>query len=132
MIRRPPRSTLCQTLFPYTTLFRRDPSARSRRARRALGPVGRHLALEEAAFLGNSGERDAGQLVRSLREDIEGRSGGARAVGEAERVEHSSGPRPAGRDLAALRRDRRPGALQAAVPVDQRAFLFVDALERQY
>src|SRR5213082_3687746 len=22
MIRRPPRSTLCQTLFPYTTLFR--------------------------------------------------------------------------------------------------------------
>src|SRR5213082_1855357 len=24
MIRRPPRSTLCQTLFPYTTLFRSD------------------------------------------------------------------------------------------------------------
>src|SRR6187200_1855638 len=28
MIRRPPRSTLCQTLFPYTTLFRsRSPAA---------------------------------------------------------------------------------------------------------
>src|SRR5213082_559047 len=27
MIRRPPRSTLCQTLFPYTTLFR-SPSER--------------------------------------------------------------------------------------------------------
>src|SRR6187200_414002 len=25
MIRRPPRSTLCQTLFPYTTLFRSNP-----------------------------------------------------------------------------------------------------------
>src|SRR6187200_3453555 len=25
MIRRPPRSTLCQTLFPYTTLFRSHP-----------------------------------------------------------------------------------------------------------
>src|SRR5213082_905748 len=25
MIRRPPRSTLCQTLFPYTTLFRSPP-----------------------------------------------------------------------------------------------------------
>src|SRR6187200_2234795 len=25
MIRRPPRSTLCQTLFPYTTLFRSCP-----------------------------------------------------------------------------------------------------------
>src|SRR5213082_3688975 len=24
MIRRPPRSTLCQTLFPYTTLFRSE------------------------------------------------------------------------------------------------------------
>src|SRR5213082_522086 len=26
MIRRPPRSTLCQTLFPYTTLFRSGPA----------------------------------------------------------------------------------------------------------
>src|SRR6187200_1782891 len=30
MIRRPPRSTLCQTLFPYTTLFRaHEPRART-------------------------------------------------------------------------------------------------------
>src|SRR6187200_2487277 len=38
MIRRPPRSTLCQTLFPYTTLFR-SPSRTSRRtsARAARG-----------------------------------------------------------------------------------------------
>src|SRR6187200_3546532 len=37
MIRRPPRSTLCQTLFPYTTLFR-SPRWRARRSpRRACG-----------------------------------------------------------------------------------------------
>src|SRR5213082_3927491 len=37
MIRRPPRSTLCQTLFPYTTLFRsgRIRPGRSARAHRA-------------------------------------------------------------------------------------------------
>src|SRR5213082_3991810 len=29
MIRRPPRSTLCQTLFPYTTLFRSRAPGRS-------------------------------------------------------------------------------------------------------
>src|SRR5213082_1270731 len=31
MIRRPPRSTLCQTLFPYTTLFRSRASSHERR-----------------------------------------------------------------------------------------------------
>src|SRR3546814_10396547 len=36
MIRRPPRSTRTDTLFPYTTLFR---SAAERRALRRLGPV---------------------------------------------------------------------------------------------
>src|SRR5213082_3881897 len=30
MIRRPPRSTLCQTLFPYTTLFRSRAALRRR------------------------------------------------------------------------------------------------------
>src|SRR3546814_4703344 len=32
MIRRPPRSTRTDTLFPYTTLFRSLPTIRSRRA----------------------------------------------------------------------------------------------------
>src|SRR5213082_3728628 len=37
MIRRQPRSTLCQTLFPYTTLFRSvsDPRRRAAEHRRA-------------------------------------------------------------------------------------------------
>src|SRR5213082_3667998 len=34
MIRRPPRSTLCQTLFPYTTLFRSRRSGGPARASR--------------------------------------------------------------------------------------------------
>src|SRR3546814_1385380 len=33
MIRRPPRSTRTDTLFPYTTLFRSDPAAKAQRAR---------------------------------------------------------------------------------------------------
>src|SRR5213082_1303449 len=33
MIRRPPRSTLCQTLFPYTTLFRSAPAPARGRCR---------------------------------------------------------------------------------------------------
>src|SRR6187200_1486425 len=38
MIRRPPRSTLCQTLFPYTTLFRsRRPGGSARRLLRSRG-----------------------------------------------------------------------------------------------
>src|SRR3546814_18263188 len=36
MIRRPPRSTRTDTLFPYTTLFRSLSSARSRGARSSL------------------------------------------------------------------------------------------------
>src|SRR5213082_2223781 len=44
MIRRPPRSTLCQTLFPYTTLFRsprRHPPVRRTRGAAGRGPAWR-------------------------------------------------------------------------------------------
>src|SRR5881275_3562809 len=48
MIRRPPRSTLFRTLFPYTTLFRsgagqraRPVSGRTDRLARAFGDIGR-------------------------------------------------------------------------------------------
>src|SRR3546814_8019310 len=41
MIRRPPRSTRTDTLFPYTTLFRSDhPGVERRLPRRAVGPFG--------------------------------------------------------------------------------------------
>src|SRR3546814_5693095 len=45
MIRRPPRSTRTDTLFPYTTLFR---SARARR-RRAVRGRGRHPRVSDGA-----------------------------------------------------------------------------------
>src|SRR3546814_5512140 len=44
MIRRPPRSTRTDTLFPYTTLFRSDP----RRLREAVEPVREHLGVHLA------------------------------------------------------------------------------------
>src|SRR3546814_1106974 len=46
MIRRPPRSTRTDTLFPYTTLFRsveRQPSTECKSAVQILGPVQRPL-----------------------------------------------------------------------------------------
>src|SRR3546814_1534336 len=60
MIRRPPRSTRTDTLFPYTTLFRSDdaegadqcgPEVRAERhpGPRALGPAGRTREGREAA-----------------------------------------------------------------------------------
>src|SRR3546814_15325511 len=39
MIRRPPRSTRTDTLFPYTTLFR-SPGGRGHHLGRRIGPVG--------------------------------------------------------------------------------------------
>src|SRR3546814_9726875 len=47
MIRRPPRSTRTDTLFPYTTLFRSGhPAARSER-RRQIHPAQDHLRLSQ-------------------------------------------------------------------------------------
>src|SRR3546814_15141028 len=57
MIRRPPRSTRTDTLFPYTTLFR-SVSARSRRRRNVHLHHRHHLASV-------SGRKTARQRVRS-------------------------------------------------------------------
>src|SRR3546814_18779468 len=53
MIRRPPRSTRTDTLFPYTTLFRADREAcrRTLAVDVAVGAVEHHLALIELAAL---------------------------------------------------------------------------------
>src|SRR3546814_3087473 len=56
MIRRPPRSTRTDTLFPYTTLFRSVPlRPASRRPRHPPRPPTKHLRL-----LGNSCRRAGG------------------------------------------------------------------------
>src|SRR3546814_14729860 len=50
MIRRPPRSTLTDTLFPYTTLFR---SERSGRAVRGVRDLGRLCVLPRGELRGS-------------------------------------------------------------------------------
>src|SRR3546814_20599508 len=62
MIRRPPRSTRTDTLFPYTTLFRapgQDPGADRRDARR----TGLHVGGEDSGATGRA-LWSAGQDVR--------------------------------------------------------------------
>src|SRR3546814_4161216 len=63
MIRRPPRSTRTDTLFPYTTLFRSDRHAPRRRTP-ATGSVLHNVGLDPAAplaivFLGVGRDRHA-------------------------------------------------------------------------
>src|SRR3546814_18175696 len=49
MIRRPPRSTRTDTLFPYTTLFRSAPAAGLEARHRAPGVRGEHAVAVAAA-----------------------------------------------------------------------------------
>src|SRR3546814_2707848 len=71
MIRRPPRSTRTDTLFPYTTLFRSH-SAYSNRAghhqgpgnRQGVGPASRRQGLSDQAFQrGSAGQGDCGTVA---------------------------------------------------------------------
>src|SRR3546814_16674841 len=60
MIRRPPRSTRTDTLFPYTTLFRSDQLGEPVRVVRLGALDGAHLVKDD----GNAG---AGELPRGFR-----------------------------------------------------------------
>src|SRR3546814_4437812 len=62
MIRRPPRSTLTDTLFPYTTLFRSPPRGRGRL------PAGRHGRGDGTL----RGQADLGAVARPDRGDDRG------------------------------------------------------------
>src|SRR3546814_9084273 len=88
MIRRPPRSTRTDTLFPYTTLFRSTPSLRDVHERR-VGILGRGGRRSKAAREGHLRDDDAtvvekrgGEVGRSdaglIREDEPGEDAGAR------------------------------------------------------
>src|SRR3546814_1337422 len=59
MIRRPPRSTRTDTLFPYTTLFRSDPNGRSDQVPGAAGtwPCATHPSPAPASCAGPSQSR---------------------------------------------------------------------------
>src|SRR3546814_17971474 len=67
MIRRPPRSTRTDTLFPYTTLFRSISGQVHRLLLRGLEPVRAVVAVERAAgALAQFGE-EAGDQADALR-----------------------------------------------------------------
>src|SRR3546814_1226480 len=85
MLRRPPRSTLTYTLFPYTTLFRSLPGGRARagggavkahRQRRPLVAAGQALRVRLAV----AGQRAAGIHVAPGRPAAETADAGARDV----------------------------------------------------
>src|SRR3546814_13993243 len=73
MIRRPPRSTRTDTLFPYTTLFRSVLGRQQREAggqvgggqqrRAAAGGVDEHAADEELSALGDAGEGEGDDFL---------------------------------------------------------------------
>src|SRR3546814_4502594 len=87
MIRRPPRSTLTDTLFPYTTLFR---SGRCRRRpRRRAGPLrgGRSDPACDAAGFATGGARLADRRGRL---DGPCRARAVRAVRSLRSEEHTS------------------------------------------
>src|SRR3546814_2780857 len=79
MIRRPPRSTRTDTLFPYTTLFRsfmtsvpNDPTLNEENAR---------LVAEDSAS-GNSPALSVSELSNALKRTVEDRFGHVRVRGE--------------------------------------------------
>src|SRR3546814_6804479 len=65
MIRRPPRSTRTDTLFPYTTLFRsersRDGGAEPHRAQRELAPQRARHARDHRGIESEQQPREAGR-----------------------------------------------------------------------
>src|SRR3546814_1377973 len=87
MIRRPPRSTRTDTLFPYTTLFR---------SHRQAGGVPEH-EIQVAEQRAAAGEHDAlvddvgGKLRRGVLEgDLDRLDDGADRLGQARSEEHTS------------------------------------------
>src|SRR3546814_7789852 len=114
MIRRPPRSTRTDTLFPYTTLFRSDA--------RTLDPRADAAALA-AADQGRPGRRRAhgAQHRRGADAAVDGRRGAAgldagRKLDRLHRRRQAAGRRRVARGLP-LRVVRRPGrALRAQAP----------------
>src|SRR3546814_18629562 len=66
MIRRPPRSTLTDTLFPYTTLFRSPLAARQR-----IADVDLHRRLREGEIAGPQAQDDVVALEKGLQEGLQ-------------------------------------------------------------
>src|SRR3546814_9033010 len=68
MIRRPPRSTRTDTLFPYTTLFRSAGLPRALpRAGVGVGPLAAGLIVADIDFLGERSEEHTSELQSLMR-----------------------------------------------------------------
>src|SRR3546814_12865899 len=61
MIRRPPRSTRTDTLFPYTTLFRSIGQRQERRGSHAIAGIGIEAAEIETELPAGDADQDGGQ-----------------------------------------------------------------------
>src|SRR3546814_18229648 len=108
MKRRPPRSTLTDTLFPYTTLFRSVGVGGRRDHGDLARDAGRHRAVRTAEPVGR-GAAMRGELRRSP----------LVVIG----LEAADQPPPGGYDLAVLDRDLDAlAADRLAVPVDHADF----------
>src|SRR3546814_11520594 len=93
MIRRPPRSTPTDTLFPYTTLFR------SNQERRELTQQLREISARIAETMRNLGDKAKG-MAQGLRDRLGaawGRQDQAADRGAAERIAEATAP-PGERD----------------------------------
>src|SRR3546814_11175277 len=100
MIRRPPRSTRTDTLFPYTTLFRSES---------VVGlPVAGHI---DADFLSHRLDRRAARRHRLA--DDDGDHVHDRAVGQFEKVQENR-HKPEAVAIAEI--DRRPVAMAMGLP----------------
>src|SRR3546814_10232935 len=79
MIRRPPRSTRTDTLFPYTTLFRSRPLKRLELER--VADVLFHLPVTriDRKTVAELDAGDAGRIVNIVRTPVEYRTGGPRS-----------------------------------------------------
>src|SRR3546814_20498336 len=91
MIRRPPRSTLTDTLFPDTTRFRsalqsRLDGERSEQDRRRAGDGDRPVADrgEEAVVVGDRGEAEFRQRIEMLAQPVDGLADAVEAEGTVE------------------------------------------------
>src|SRR3546814_2266506 len=112
MIRRPPRSTRTDTLFPYTTLFRSkcEPSA-SRSARATGGDALRILVAYSG--LANSGPPGS---------NANGRSRSDRPAGKAGRLYRGHGPHEPRR--SGLRSEEHTSELQSLMRLSYAVFCF--------
>src|SRR3546814_2358470 len=92
MIRRPPRSTRTDTLFPYTTLFRSRAGADPRRSRSRAGAIDAYSAETRRRIArAGPGRRDDAGADHDARQDMarllgQWRRRGLRALGRMERA----------------------------------------------